>query len=827
MSAPARFDFDNKFARRPTREVKVGALGIGAHNPLRVQSMTTTDTRDVRATVAQITRLVEEGCELVRVTAPGLHEARALGEIRAALSARGLRVPLCADIHFTPNAALEAAKHVEKVRINPGNYADSKKFAVREYSDAEYAAELERVAARVRPLVRRCREHGRALRIGANHGSLSDRILNRFGDTPLGMVESALEFLEVCEDENFRDIIFSMKSSNPRVAIHAYRLLAARLEARAPGTPSYPFHLGVTEAGDGEDARIKSAIGIGALLEDGLGDTLRVSLTEDPVREIPVARALADRYNRRAVTSQSAARIARTPTGDGAQIKARTPTEDGAETKTCAVAEVATPSANVAYVDDRFSHTRRKTRALGALGAEQPVRVEALLGAVSADAAGAVREIARALDALGELVCEGLMVTVRDAAEVQRLANFARALAALPNAPPLAAFSTAELAPACAPHVARVAFEITGAAPVPHTADTPAEWVLGADTRAFTRALKHATPALASVACAPALHDVRANVEAFTPQTSAPHEARALDDAPALHDAHALGDARELGDARALHDSRAQKNRAGRDEFLSATHAVRELVALLRAQGHGAVPVALRHVYSAQPMQTRAQPPEMQRTVTPADADADAVTPTPAAAAVTHPSADADAALLRAATDIGAALCDGVGDLVSLGGAGSLARDVRLAYRILQGARLRASWTEFISCPSCGRTLFDLEETTARVKAVTAHLAGLKIAVMGCIVNGPGEMADADFGYVGSGVGRVDLYAGRERVLRNVAAEEAPARLVDLIRSHGRWVEPPSPSSPSPSAPPSPSPPTAPSSPSPSASPPPPTPHQR
>jgi len=294
MAAGTRRD-PHRLDRRLTREVRVGEVGIGGTNPIRLQSMTTTDTLDTIATVDQCERLVNAGCEILRITAPSLNEARNLSEIARVLRARGVHAPLVADIHFTPRAALVAAEHVEKVRINPGNFADKKKFAVREYTDAEYSREIDRVSARFRPLVQRCKALGRALRIGTNHGSLSDRIMNRFGDTPVGMVESALEFLDVCEDEGFRDVVFSMKASNPQIAIQAYRLLAARLEARAPGEPSYPFHVGVTEAGDGEDGRIKSAIGIGSLLEDGIGDTIRVSLTEAPEMEIPVAAALARR----------------------------------------------------------------------------------------------------------------------------------------------------------------------------------------------------------------------------------------------------------------------------------------------------------------------------------------------------------------------------------------------------------------------------------------------------------------------------------------------------------------------------------------------------
>jgi (E)-4-hydroxy-3-methylbut-2-enyl-diphosphate synthase len=642
--------------RRPTREVRIGEVGVGGANPIRVQSMTTTDTQDTAATVAQCERLVAAGCEILRVTAPSLTDAENLAAIRAELFRRGVRAPLVADIHFTPNAALEAALHVEKVRINPGNYADRKRFEQREYTGAEYAAEVERAQERFRPLVRRLKQLGRALRIGTNHGSLSDRILNRFGDTPLGMVESALEFLDVCESEGFLDVVFSMKASNPQVAIQAYRLLAARLEARAPGRPSYPFHVGVTEAGDGVDGRVKSAIGIGALLEDGIGDTIRVSLTEDPVKEIPVARALARRYDARAEEPLAAA-----------------PPDPGA-----------------AWVADPYAHRRRASQEAGDVGGARPVRVEAWLGPVPAEPEAAARALARELAGLGELACEGLLADVEEPADVARAAAFADALAKRGVSVPLALAAPPALAAAVAEAAARVVVRID----VPPTAlpalAAPVEWSF----RVAPERLAAALDAALAVSPPPRL----VSVDAALP-----------------------------------------------------VHAVRLLAALLAARGL-ALPLALRH---------RADP-----------------------------FADAEAALLAAATDLGAPLCDGLGDLVSLGGFGSLARDVELAYRILQGARLRTSWTEFISCPSCGRTLFDLEETTARVKAVTGHLRGLKIAVMGCIVNGPGEMADADFGYVGSGVGKVNLYVGQDCVVRGVPAADAPARLVALIRERGRWAEP-------------------------------------
>ena len=650
--------------RRRTREVAVGSVRIGGDQPLRIQSMTTTDTRDVKATADQAERLHDAGCEIVRVTAPSITDAEALAQIRAELDRRGVGVPLVADIHFTPNAALVAAEHVEKVRVNPGNYADKKRFEVREYSDAQYAEELERVADRFRPLVRRCRELGRALRIGTNHGSLSDRILNRYGDTPLGMVESALEFLDVCDDEGFVDVVFSMKASNAQVAIQAYRLLAARLAARAGGfdAPSHPFHLGVTEAGDGDDARVKSAIGIGALLEDGIGDTIRVSLTENPVREIPVARALAAPY-------------------DARWSKAAPPRPT-----------IALP----AFPADPYAHVRRKTAATGegdlAAGGGEPVRVELELGPPPADPAAKLAELGSAFERCPELACEGLVIDVRTEDDL----TAARAFAAQTLPAPLTVRAPMHLPAACGIGD-RSLFRVEDAdAPLPplarraQEAGVALEWgfaLAGEElVAAVRRGVESASGGVSVSVCSGRPADVR-------------------------------------------------------------------LVAAALADARGeAVTISLRH-------------------------RADAFAP-------------ADAALLRAATELGAPLCDGIGDRISLGGFGGADRDLRLGYRILQGARLRTSWTEFISCPSCGRTLFDLEETTARVKAKTQHLRGLKIAVMGCIVNGPGEMADADFGYVGSGPGKVNLYVGHDCVVRGVPETAAPDRLVELIREHGCWSEP-------------------------------------
>jgi (E)-4-hydroxy-3-methylbut-2-enyl-diphosphate synthase len=675
MSATSGLGLASPWAprRRRTREVRVGDVGVGGDQPIRVQSMTTTDSLDTRATADQAERLARAGCEIVRITAPSQREAENLAAIAAELRRRGVRVPLVADIHFTPNAALIAAEHVEKVRINPGNFADKKKFAVREYTEAQYAEELERVAERFRPLVRRCRELGRALRIGTNHGSLSDRILNRYGDTPEGMVQSALEFLDVCEDEGFREVLFSMKASNARVAIEAYRLLAARLEERAPGAPGYPFHVGVTEAGDAEDGRVKSAIGIGALLEDGIGDTIRVSLTEDPVKEIPVAAALARRAEDR---WRRAPALAPDPGVDFASLGE-------------AAAGLATRSIECGGPG---------------LGADNPVRVEIDLGPLPERPEAAVASLRDALARRPGPACEGILVESLDPLSGAHLAAFSQALGAAGIKLPVAVRVEA----GWTDHAAAVASRLV-VMMGPLVVD-------GGLADAAACAVRNGVPLE---------WELRGQ----------------LPDVPGLVD-------------RVLEASRG----AGLEAWLLSVdaelpvHAVRLAAARLAARGAPDVPIVLRH----------------RRT----------------------PGRSDEEALLDAAVDLGAPLCDGIGNAVVLAGWPDAGRAVELAYRVLQGARLRTTWTEFISCPSCGRTLFDLEETTARIKQLTEHLSGVKIGIMGCIVNGPGEMADADFGYVGSGPGLVNLYVGRECVARKIPEAQAPDRLVDLIKEHGRWIDP-------------------------------------
>jgi (E)-4-hydroxy-3-methylbut-2-enyl-diphosphate synthase len=605
-----------RYQRRPTREVMVGRVGVGGANPIRVQSMITCDTMDTEASIAQTIELADVGCEIVRITAPTVKDAANLQQIVRGLRERGCYVPVVADIHFKPEAAMEAAKWVEKVRINPGNYADSKKFKILEYTDEQYAAELERIRQRFSPLVKLCKELGRAMRIGTNHGSLSDRIMNRYGDTPLGMVESALEFARIARDLDYHAFVFSMKSSNPKVMINAYRLLVARLreldeevgsqrsELRAEGNGglptsdfgpltsdswSYPIHLGVTEAGEGEDARIKSAIGIGSLLHDGIGDTIRVSLTEDSIHEIPVARALAETGKRKPETGK-----------------------------------IGINEGKVSF--DPFSYQRRPTQTIERggvkVGGEELMRV--LVRQANFD------KVAHKLDRLGDYQPEIVYET--------------------------------------------------------------------------------------------------ANVVEVDPR----------DDAAI-----------------------AQLNQSETAEFVT----VRDGVAL-------PVITAFRLLASKIPT---------HHPILLKDRLADTRGEQPG---------DFLSTLLSAATNIGSLLCDGIGDAILIQGEDAPGQALRLSYNILQAAGSRIFKTDYVACPSCGRTLFNLQTTTARIKAATIHLKGVKIAIMGCIVNGPGEMADADFGYVGGAPGKVNLYVGKTAVKFNIPEADAVERLQDLIREHGKWVEP-------------------------------------
>jgi (E)-4-hydroxy-3-methylbut-2-enyl-diphosphate synthase len=659
--------------RRPTVEVMVGSVGVGGPHPIRLQSMTTSDTQDVAATVRQSIALAEVGCEIVRVTAPNVAAARCLKEIRARFTAAGFgSVPLVADIHFLPGAAMEAVEHVEKIRVNPGNYADKKKFAVREYSDADYESELQRLHDAFSPLVKRCRELGRALRIGTNHGSLSDRIMNRYGDTPLGMVESALEFLRIAEAHSYRAIVLSMKASNPKVMIQAYRLLVQRMAAE---DMHYPLHLGVTEAGDGEDGRIKSAIGIGSLLLDGLGDTIRVSLTEDSVYEIPVARAIATKAMSRWTSAAPA-----TSVGPGDAV-------------------------------DPYRFTRRATAPLALapslpVGPEQPPRVITRIAA--ADLAQPKTAIASPL--LRDFPTEGLLLAIDSVAQ----------LAALP--PP----------PAANVYVLELAAPLSAAAVAPAVARLPAGTVL---VRRFTAGDAEALGAFAAL-----VRDRALNLAV----DATPEDLAAL--APTL---------RALGAARLIFTCSAPARPAAGAAATHALGAYRQITYTLHGLGCRA-PLWIRNT----------------------------------AATAVQPDTAFLGKLLEASFLTGGLLCDGLGDLVSIETEADIVRATKLAYNVLQGAGARISKTEFVACPSCGRTLFDLQTTTQRIRAQTGHLKGVKLAIMGCIVNGPGEMADADFGYVGGAPGKINLYVGKTCVQYNIPQEEADARLIALIKEHGKWTEP-------------------------------------
>ena len=578
------------YSRRKSREITVGNVGIGGDNPIRVQSMITSDTRDTEACVQQILDLANAGCEIVRITAQTKKYAENLEHIRDGVRAAGCDVPLVADIHFKPDAAFEAAKWVEKIRVNPGNYADKKKFEIREYTDEQYAEELERIRDDFAPLVQLCKELGRAMRIGTNHGSLSDRIMNRYGDTPLGMVESALEFARIAREVDFHNFCFSMKASNPKVMIEAYRLLVARLDQEGPDW-NYPIHLGVTEAGDGEDGRIKSAIGIGSLLADGVGDTIRVSLTEDAVHEIPVAKAIIANIEQSHLTDD--------PTGS--------------------------QRGTLSY--DPFSYQRRASQEIEInghkLGAANTIRV--FTSRKKWDA------LAHKIDQLGDFTPEAVL-------------EDSNVIAVDP-------------------------------------------W----DTKAIMEINAIQEPQLVTVAD-------------DTKQSAVIHAFRLL----------------------------ASK--------LSAHH-----------------PILLK----------------------------DSLTPS------TDQGADFIDNLITAARNIGSLLCDGIGDAIIVQGEEAPGQSLRLSYNVLQAAGSRIFKTDYVACPSCGRTLFNLQETTQKVRAATGHLKGVRIAIMGCIVNGPGEMADADFGYVGGAPGKINLYVGKQAVKFNIPEDEAVERLIDLIREHNKWIDAP------------------------------------
>jgi (E)-4-hydroxy-3-methylbut-2-enyl-diphosphate synthase len=633
-----------EYSRFKTREVKAGAVGIGGSNPIRLQSMTTTDTMDTAATVAQSIRMIEAGCELVRITAPSINEANNLAVIKEELRKRGYNTPLVADIHFTPNAAEVAARIVEKVRINPGNYADKKKFQVLEYTDAAYQEELDRIREKFLPLVRICKQYGTAMRIGTNHGSLSDRIMSRYGDTPLGMVESAFEFLRIAEDESYYDIVLSMKASNPTVMVQAYRLLVNKMMESGR---NYPLHLGVTEAGDGEDGRIKSAVGIGALLEDGLGDTIRVSLTEDPELELPVARILANRYSE--------------------------------ERKTPVV-----PSMKISPVNP-FEYRKRESIAVANIGFHH------------------------------------VPVVVMDSSGKPDLGNVE------PE------------------EIIAAGYQYDAASDKWNISDTAADYIFTGN-----RQIGFELPGTLGIIQHFSLWKKGNKVsKQVYPLFTAEEYLNFKEHLPSLKFVTlSIGDvSEELLDA--LRNDTAAVIILSTENFNGMMEERRVFFELIKNQVKNPV-IIKRHFENLRP----------------------------------------DELTLYASTDFGALLLDGFGDGLWLSAPQHLPHKVNaLCFGILQGTRQRISKTEYISCPSCGRTLFDLQETTARIRSRTHHLKGVKIAIMGCIVNGPGEMADAHYGYVGSGPGKITLYKGKEIVKRNINMEVAVDELIILIKENGDWVE--------------------------------------
>ena len=680
------------YRRRETVEVGFGIIKLGGKNPIRVESMTTTDTMDTAATVEQCRRLYEAGCEIIRITAPSMKEAENLGEISKRLRAMGIHTPLVADIHFTPNAALKAVEFVESVRINPGNYADRKKFAVREYTDSEYEAELERVHQQFKPLVLKCKEYGRSMRIGTNHGSLSDRIMNRYGDTPLGMVESALEFARICELYGYYDFIFSMKSSNPLVMIQAYRLLVEKADKELKH--KYPLHLGVTEAGNGEEGRVKSAIGIGTLLEDGLGDTIRVSLTEDPVNEVHFGFELVKKYNDQLwITAETIGNFARQfvtpkpeePPFNPFEFNRRVSQkivvgnlEMGGDAVPRVELEVKESLANVEKVRDEIIFSAKPFLAEGA---------KSEFTSLTTDFIDEVKAVQHAL--AEKFVSPILSVSVSEMLTAQALVN----------------------------SVDKIRLNIK-------RGDAPFD----------LEGIKH------------------------------------LVGKAAIEFSFVKDEESDTAIAEILTRIAEKCKAAGLEKAMFSIQAkeiifpYRRLAQAFKAAGI-TYPIVLR--YDA----TWVKPSQNPHAKIP-DSTTDAAT------------------LCTVAVQFGSLLCDGIGDAVALRSNLLRGDELNLLYNILQATRYRMTKTEFISCPSCGRTLFDLEEVTAKIKARTAHLKGLKIGIMGCIVNGPGEMADADFGYVGTGVGLISLYVGKEVVHRNIPESEAVDRLVELIKAHGKWQEP-------------------------------------
>jgi (E)-4-hydroxy-3-methylbut-2-enyl-diphosphate synthase len=645
-----------EYKRLATLEVKVGDLLLGNFNPIRIQTMTTTDTMDTIATVEQSIRCIEAGSELIRITAPSKNEAENLLNIKNELRKRGYKTPIVADIHFTPNAAEIAARIVEKVRVNPGNYVDKKKFELLEYSDAEYLEEIERIRERFTPLVKICKEYGTAMRIGTNHGSLSDRIMSRYGDTPIGMVESAMEFLRIAESENYYNIVLSMKSSNPQVMVQAYRLLIQNMHAELGHC--YPLHLGVTEAGDGEDGRIKSAIGIGTLLEDGIGDTIRVSLTEDPELEIPVCKNIVKRYSENHIGKE----IQKIPEID-----------------------------KLPY--NPFEYKRRDTFEVGNIGAKH------------------------------------VPVVIADLHKLEKISH---------------------------KDLEVIGYTYDVVTDKWNINDVAADYIFTAN-----KIVDFALPGTLKVICNYVTWIASQDKEKYFPIFD---KAQYLDD--------------NIAKSAAINFIKLDCY--SQEYFLTDNESI-----FLKLKNDKSAIICLSSTNSVQSIR-RMFVELIEREIK-----------NPVIIITDSNHREMDESLIHYAVESGALLLDGFGDGICLGhhyAEKGIVTDNKIlnsiAFGILQATRTRISKTEYISCPSCGRTLFDLQETTAKIRAVTNHLKGVKIAIMGCIVNGPGEMADADFGYVGSGPGKITLYKGKEVIKRAVPADIAVSELINLIKENEAWVEP-------------------------------------
>ncbi len=680
----------SKYKRLKTREVKVGNLIIGGNNPIRVQTMTTTDTMDTVATVAQTIRCLEAGAELVRITAPSKNEAENLLVIKDELHRLGYNTPLVADIHFTPNAAEIAAKIIEKVRVNPGNYVDKKKFEQIEYTDAEYAEEIDRIKERFTPLILICKEHGTAMRIGTNHGSLSDRIMSRYGDTAIGMVESAMEFLRIARGENYHEIILSMKSSNPLVMVQAYRLLITHMLEEFG--ECYPLHLGVTEAGDGEDGRIKSAIGIGSLLEDGIGDTIRVSLTEDPEFEVPVCKDLVERYQTGDIRHETLENSKEDFSNSNKEVSTKVNNIQNESNL-----EPSTLNLQLSY--SPFEYKRRTTNAVNNIGGKNvPI-----------------------------VMADFMMAKSIAAADLQV-----------------------------------IGYRYDTASDKWNIADAAADYIYTAD-----KLIDFALPGTLNFICNYKVWNVAVTDEKKCFPLFTPYEFLA-----------------------------AEKKHASLNFISVCVDDENDaLIKKLQEDNHVVICIYSGKKNAMQQMRMFINEITNQKINC------------PIVIAVESMKSTIDAQLIEFSATAGGLLLDGMGDGIWLindpsqivndkvSGRTYLATTNNYqflnntSFSILQAVRTRISKTEYISCPSCGRTLFDLQETTSKIRNVTNHLKGLKIAVMGCIVNGPGEMADADFGYVGSGVGKITLYRGKDVVKKNIPSEVAVDELINLLKESGVWIE--------------------------------------